>query len=58
MAAPDSALLARIAVLEQQLRDVRTRLAALELILKGSARAEHPLDRDTVQDKVSYDWQK
>jgi hypothetical protein len=58
MAMPDPAFTARLAALEQQVRDLRARVAALELVLKGSPRAEHPLDRDTVQDKVSYDWQK
>jgi hypothetical protein len=58
MATPDPALTARISALEQQLRDLRARIAALEVVLKGSPRVEHPLDRDTVQEKVSYDWQK
>ncbi|MCI4342955.1 MAG: hypothetical protein L3J92_02395 [Thermoplasmata archaeon] len=58
MALPDPALTARIATLEQQVRELVTRVTALEVILKGSPRVEHPLDRDTVREKVSYDWQK
>jgi hypothetical protein len=44
--------------LEAQVRDLLLRVATLEGILKGSPRVEHPLDRDTVREKVSYDWQK
>jgi len=58
MATPDPVLTARVATLEQQVRDLLTRVMALEVILKGSPRVEHPLDRDTVREKVSYDWQK
>jgi uncharacterized protein with von Willebrand factor type A (vWA) domain len=58
MAGPDPALLARISSLEQQVRELRSRLAALESARGRPARAENPLDRDTVREKVSYDWQK
>jgi hypothetical protein len=58
MALPDPVLTARLAALEQQVRDLQSRVAALEIVLKGSPRVEHPLDRDTVREKVSYDWQK
>jgi|HubBroStandDraft_1064217.scaffolds.fasta_scaffold317970_1 hypothetical protein len=58
MATPDPLLTARINALERQVRDLTARVAGLEVILRGSPRVEHPLDRDTVQEKVSYDWQK
>ena len=58
MAVPSSDLQARIAALEAQVRDLLLRVATLEGILKGSPRVEHPLYRDTVREKVSYDWQK
>jgi hypothetical protein len=58
MADPDPALMARIASLEAQVRDLLLRLASLETMVKSSPRSEHPLDRDTVREKVSYDWQK
>ncbi len=59
MADPNPALVARIASLEAQIRDLLTRIASLEALMKNtSPRTEHPLDRDTVREKVSYDWQK
>jgi hypothetical protein len=58
MADPNTDLLARIASLEAQVRDLLLRIASLEAIVKNSPRSEHPLDRDTVREKVSYDWQK
>jgi Tfp pilus assembly protein PilO len=55
--APDTAadMAAKLAQLEQDLRDLRSRLAALEKQL--DPRAEHPSDRTAVREKVSYDWQ-
>ncbi len=50
-----SDLAARLARLEQELRELRLRVAALERLV-GSA-GEHPADRTVVQGKVSYDWQ-
>ncbi|MCI4328477.1 MAG: hypothetical protein L3J86_02720 [Thermoplasmata archaeon] len=54
----------RLAELERQVADLRRRLAALEGRLQQTRpsgtlppRQEHPLDRDTVQEKVVYDWQ-
>ncbi|MGA8274820.1 MAG: hypothetical protein WB789_04000 [Thermoplasmata archaeon] len=58
MADPDPAFNARIASLEAQVRDLLARIASLEAIVKNSPRSDHPLDRDTVREKVSYDWQK
>ena len=45
----------RLSRLEQQLADIRTRLAALERVLGNPA--EHPADQTTVRTKVTYDWQ-
>jgi ribosomal protein L29 len=55
--APDdpAAMAARLAQLEQELRDLRARLATLEKQL--APRLENPADRSTVREKVSYDWQ-
>ncbi|MCI4329623.1 MAG: hypothetical protein L3J80_01985 [Thermoplasmata archaeon] len=54
----------RLAELERQVADLRRGLAALEGRLQQTRpggtlppRQEHPLDRDTVQEKVVYDWQ-
>jgi len=58
MADSDPALMARIAALEALVRDLTLRVAALEAVNKNLPRAEHRLDRDTVREKVSYDWQK
>jgi outer membrane protein TolC len=55
---------ARLAELERQVTDLRRRLAAIEARLLQSTgarplqpREEHPLDRDTVKEKVVFDWQ-
>ncbi|HXQ48918.1 MAG TPA: hypothetical protein VN842_03975 [Thermoplasmata archaeon] len=58
MGGSDPALEARIASLEAQVRDLMLRVAALEAHQKNSPRTGHALDRDTVREKVSYDWQK
>lgn len=58
MAGADPTLTARIAALEAKVRDLLLRVAAVEALLKNSPRSEHRLDRDTVREKVSYDWQK
>jgi hypothetical protein len=58
MAGSDPALVSRIATLEQQVRELRARVAALEGNRSSQVRAENPQDRDTVREKVSYDWQK
>ena len=50
---PDPA--ARIDQLERELNELRLRLAALERLL--DERLEHPTDRKTVRQKVTYDWQ-
>jgi hypothetical protein len=46
----------RLEELERQVLELRRRLAALEERLAQS-REEHPLDRNTVKEKVVYDWQ-
>jgi hypothetical protein len=48
-------LIARVERLERELREVRLRLAAIEL--KVDPRLEHPVDRTAVREKVAYDWQ-
>ncbi|MCI4370309.1 MAG: hypothetical protein L3J81_03150 [Thermoplasmata archaeon] len=55
---------ARLDALERQVADLRRRLAALEARLLPTTgakplqpREEHPLDRDTVKEKVVFDWQ-
>jgi hypothetical protein len=58
MAPPDPPAEARVAALESQVRQLALRVAALEALLKVSPRSEHPLDRDTVREKVAYDWQQ
>jgi ribosomal protein L29 len=50
-----AAMVARLAQLEQELRDLRARLALLEQQL--APRLENPADRSTVREKVAYDWQ-
>jgi hypothetical protein len=57
MAAPDTATSTRIAALEAQVRDLTQRITTLESMIRNSPRIEHPLDRDTVREKVAYDWQ-
>jgi hypothetical protein len=54
--APPADLLARIADLERQVRDLRARIAVLE---RGpiTPRQENPDDRHAVREKVTYDWQ-
>lgn len=46
---------ARIARLEQQLKDLHTRLVALERLV--GAGGLHEYDQATVRRKVEYDWQ-
>jgi hypothetical protein len=48
-------LAARLADLERSLRDLRTRVAALERLM--GAGSEHPADETAVRKKVVYDWQ-
>ncbi len=48
-------LIARVERLEKELREVRLRLASLEL--KMDPRLEHPVDKSTIREKVAYDWQ-
>ncbi|HEV2520517.1 MAG TPA: hypothetical protein VGX00_07905 [Thermoplasmata archaeon] len=56
MAAPSNPTLeARLANLEQQLQELRNRLAALERTLASPG--EHPVDQSAVRRKVTYDWQ-
>jgi hypothetical protein len=65
MASPtNDATAARLDALERQVADLRRRLAVLEAKLAQSTgggrlepREEHPLDRDTVKEKVVFDWQ-
>jgi predicted nucleic acid-binding Zn-ribbon protein len=45
----------RIASLEQELKELRQRIAALERLM--GAGSEHPSDQATVRKKVAYDWQ-
>jgi hypothetical protein len=52
-APPD--LLARIAALEAEVRSLRERVTLLERLT--SPRMEHPLDRDAVTEKSTFDWQ-
>jgi len=53
-ATPD--LAARLAQAERELKELRSRVIALERML--GAGELHPADSSTVQKKVSYDWQK
>lgn len=56
MADPDpSDLAARVSQLERELRELHTRVVALERML--GAGELHPADSATVQKKVQYDWQ-
>lgn len=56
MAGPtDTALAAKIAELERELRELRARVAALERLV--GAGSLHPSDQATVRQKVAYDWQ-
>jgi len=56
MAAPDSRSVEnRIAALEQKLKDLRERVAALEKQLTSTP--EHPVDTTMTRQKVTYDWQ-
>lgn len=48
-------LAARLDQLDRELRQLRARVAALERLV-GSG-GEHPSDRATVREKVSFDWQ-
>ena len=45
----------RVAALERQLVELRTHIVALERAI--APREEHPVDREVVREKVSYDWQ-
>lgn len=56
MAAPSvEQLKARIAQLERQVQELTRRLAAYEH--GDRPRQENPVDRKTVQEKVTFDWQ-
>jgi len=48
-------LIARIAQLEQDLKELRARVVALER--STGAGEMHPSDQATVRQKVAYDWQ-
>ncbi|MGC2034837.1 MAG: hypothetical protein WA761_05255 [Thermoplasmata archaeon] len=47
----------RVAALEQQLRDLRARLAVLEKQRTPNSESEHAADTATIRRKVTYDWQ-
>ena len=51
----DPQLLARLADLERDVRQLRARVAALERLV-GNA-GEHSTDKATVREKAVYDWQ-
>lgn len=56
MAAPETPdLVARLSQVEHELKELRSRVIALERML--GAGELHPADSSTVQKKVSYDWQ-
>jgi hypothetical protein len=56
MSAPSpTSIESRLAALEQQIQDLRARLAALERLIKNPT--EHPADQTSVRSKVTYDWQ-
>lgn len=55
MSAPTLTVEARLARLEQQLTELRQRLDSLERTL--ATRADHPVDRTAVREKVTFDWQ-
>jgi hypothetical protein len=46
----------RVAALEKEIRDLKTRVAALERLV-GSSVPEHDADQAVIQRKVVYDWQ-
>ncbi len=46
----------RIAALEEEVRLLKLRVAALERLV-GTSVPEHPADQRVVQRKVVYDWQ-
>jgi len=48
-------LIARVERLERELREIRLRMASLEM--KVDPRLEHPVDKTAVREKVAYDWQ-
>jgi hypothetical protein len=52
---PSDSLTERLASLERELKELRTRVAALERLM--GAGSEHPADDATVRKKVAYDWQ-
>jgi hypothetical protein len=57
MATPSPASVeARMAALEQQMQQLRARLAAVEQLLANPP-GEHPVDQSVVRKKVTYDWQ-
>jgi hypothetical protein len=57
MSSPEASdLAARLAQVERDLKELRSRVIALERML--GAGELHPADSSTVQRKVSYDWQK
>ena len=51
----DPQLLARLADLERDVRQLRARIAALERLV-GNA-GEHSTDKAVVREKAVYDWQ-
>ncbi len=55
MAAGKVSVEERIVRLERQLAEVQRRLDALERHL--TQKAEHPVDRTAVREKVTFDWQ-
>jgi len=56
MSSPESSDLAdRLARVERELKELRTRVAALERLV--GAGELHPADSTTVEKKVRYDWQ-
>ncbi len=54
-AGPQPSLEERVRRLEEQLRELRVKLAALERL--ASVRADNPVDQSAVKEKVVYDWQ-
>jgi prefoldin subunit 5 len=52
---PTSDLAAQIERLERELKELKSRLAALERLMKSAA--EHPSDRRVVREKAVFDWQ-
>jgi hypothetical protein len=56
MSAPSAGDLAtRLAELEREVRELRLRVIQLERLVGSSG--PHAMDRSTVQEKVSFDWQ-